>query len=147
MSHDVPRAPRPLFDRLCAGAGEDCSPLDAAGLRVSLARDLSHLLNARSRLPLSRYVDEVASVIDWGLPDFSALSAQSGGDRQLLRQAVLQAIACFEPRLQHVHVEVDTWPDDPHRARLNIDAAVRIGRELRRVEFALPADGRTSEVS
>lgn len=147
MSQDVPRSPRPLFDRLCAGAGEDCSPLDAAGLRASLARDLDHLLNARSRLPLSSYVDEATSVIDWGLPDFSALSAQSGEDRQLLRQAVLHAIACFEPRLQQVHVAVDTWPGDPHRARLNIDAAVRIGGELRRVEFALPADGRMPEAS
>lgn len=145
MSQDVPSAPWPLFDRLCADG--DCAPLDAAGLRDSLERELSILLNTRSRLGLSRYAEEAASVIDWGVPDFSALSAQSGEDRLLLQRAVLHAISCFEPRMQHLQVVVDTWPGDPQRARVNIDASMRIGRELRRVEFTLPVDGVPSEVT
>lgn len=141
MSQALHRAPRPLFDRLCAVAGEDDAPLDAPGLRDSLARELATLLNARSRQPLSRYAREAASVLDYGLPDFSALSAQSGDDRLLLQQAVSHAITRFEPRLLHTQVQVDAWPGRPHRARVRIDAAVRIGRELRRVQFTLPVDG------
>ena len=141
MPSPLPSAPAPLFDRLCAPAGSEAEPLDARGLRESLARELGLLLGTRSRLPLSRYAAEADTVLDWGLPDFTALSPRSGDDREALREAVEVALARFEPRLRQVQVAVDDWPGQPQRARVQIDAAVRLGTEWRRVRFALPADG------
>ena len=113
MPSPLPSAPAPLFDRLCAPAGSEAEPLDARGLRdddapvietlrslgrvdrhdaqalrESLARELGLLLGTRSRLPLSRYAAEADTVLDWGLPDFTALSPRSGDDREALREAV-----------------------------------------------------------
>lgn len=137
MAHLPPSAPSPLFDRLCAPAATGDGTLDARGLQASLQGELQALLGTRSRLPMSRFAEEARSVIDWGLPDFSGLSVQSGDDREVLRQAVRHAISCFEPRLRHVEVGVDAWPGEPQRARVSIAAAVRIGQTLSRVQFTL----------
>lgn len=128
----------PLFDRLCAPSDNGIEPLDARGLQASLARELGELLGTRSRLPMQRFIDEAAHVLDYGLPDFSALSLRSSEDRLLLERAIARAIACFEPRLSHAQVSVER-AEHAERALVRISAAVQIGRELRRVQFALPA--------
>lgn len=139
MASPFASSPAPLFDRLCAAADDSVGPLDARGLQASLARDLADLLGTRSRLPLQRFTDEAGTVLDYGLPDFSALSPRSDDDRQGLKDAIMHAIACFEPRLMHVQVDVDDWTGNAEHARVHLSAAVRIGNELRRIDFTLPA--------
>lgn len=87
---------------------------------------------------MQRFIDEAAHVLDYGLPDFSALSLRSSEDRLLLERAIARAITCFEPRLMHPQVNVEE-AGQAERALVRISAAVRIGQELRRVQFALPA--------
>lgn len=127
-------SPLPLFDRLCGEEGEE-GVLDAHGLQASLARELSNLLNTRSRLDMAAFLNSELSVLDFGIPDITSLSPQSQDDRQRLQQLVRQAIAFFEPRLSHPQVRVLECPGAPGRLRAEIMAVVRLGRELRRVSF------------
>ncbi|WP_028311598.1 type VI secretion system baseplate subunit TssE [Derxia gummosa] len=147
MPAALPAAPMPLFDRLCSDdETADGAVLDARGLRQSLAGELSRLLNTRSRLGLAEYADKAATVLDYGLPDFSALSARSADDLAALRDAIAHAIRLFEPRLMHAEVTLTDDPASPQRARVHIDAAVRLGHELRRVRFDLDAEPGTASI-
>jgi type VI secretion system protein ImpF len=69
-------------------------------------RDLEHLMNARNPFfDVAAEFPEVArSVISYGLPDISSLYLTRTKDQQDLRQAVENAIATFEPRLDKVKV-------------------------------------------
>lgn len=138
MSESGLVSPLPLFDRLCAEA-EGEGVLDARALQASIAGELSNLLNTRSRLGAAAFLNSELSVVDFGMPDITALSPQSRDDRQLLQQLVRRAIACFEPRLSRTQVQVLEWPGDPKRAKVEIMAVVRLGKELRRVKFELAA--------
>lgn len=135
MSDLVRSAPAPLFDRLCAqdeGAG---SALDARGLQASIGRELGRLLNTRCGLTLAQFADCTGTVLDYGVPDFTALSPRSGADMELLRSAVERAIALFEPRLMHTEVKLGGQGVHPERARIHIAGAVRMGLALRRIEL------------
>jgi type VI secretion system protein ImpF len=44
------------------------------------------------------------SLFNYGLPDFSAMSANSPRDRQMLLQEIERTVALFEPRLANVRV-------------------------------------------
>jgi type VI secretion system protein ImpF len=125
----------PLLDRLIGT--EEASLLDAAGLRVSLVRDLERLFNSTSRLGTSDFIDLELTVLDYGLPDFRGLSPQSYPDRELMAGAIGKAIATFEPRLTLVQVTVDLVDGLSYRARVAIEAAVRLGNQLCRVDFDL----------
>jgi type VI secretion system protein ImpF len=138
-----------MFDRLCIpndtrdGKG---GYFDEHDLHESIARDLSRLFNTRSHLDIDSYCAAQRSVIDYGLPDVTALSPRSGDDLARLQCAVAHAIACFEPRLLHTRVRVSDASGQPHRAHLHIDAAVRLGSELRRVQFDLGTEIGGTEV-
>lgn len=147
MSATLPTAALPLFDRLCpeaaglvSGAGLTSARgdrLDARGLQASLARDLARLLGTRSPLDSAEHARRDLSVIDYGLPDLTALWPRSSDDRARLQQAVLHAITDLEPRLLQPRVQVGTDPTAPQRLRLTIEAAVRLGLQLHRVGFDL----------
>ena len=81
------------------------------------------------------------TVLDFGIPDFSALSCRSTSDLAAVCQAVQHAIALFEPRLSHTQV-VAIHDDTGHRgqANLQISGAVRLGLTLRRVDFDIPVN-------
>lgn len=150
MSATLPTAALPLFDRLCpeaAGLGSGVGQamprgdrLDARGLQASLARDLARLLGTRSPLGSAEHARRSLSVIDYGLPDLTALWPRSGDDRVRLQQAVLHAITDLEPRLLHPQVQVGDDPTAPQRLRLTIEAAVRLGLQLHRVGFDLAVE-------
>ncbi|WP_085316754.1 type VI secretion system baseplate subunit TssE [Derxia lacustris] len=143
----LPVAPIPLFDRLCADAdAASGATLDAAGLEASIACDLARLLGTRSRLGFDAFLAADPTVVDYGLPDISALSAGSGDDLALLRRAVEQAIRRYEPRLLDARIAVAPVAGAPHLAQLRIDAAMRLGGELRRVRFELDAEPGSARV-
>jgi type VI secretion system protein ImpF len=131
----------PLFDRLTGRVegAVDGAMLDAIGIRQSLERELFTLLNTRSPLTIGEFLARDLTVIDYGLPDFTTLSVQSEADRGRLADVLLKALAVFEPRLSRVHVAVRARESNPMAAVVSIQAAVVLGRELRRVDFELAA--------
>ena len=120
----------PLLERLDARGHGDV--LDAAGLRASIARELGRLLNARSVPAPGRQL----SVIDYGLPDPSALYAANAEDRAALARAIVRAIAAFEPRLLAPRVEVLPDPD-ARILRVALAGAIRVGDSIEAARFGI----------
>jgi len=98
-----------LFDRLVdENPGEkkehtSYRVYDRDGLMQSVQRELVRLLNTR-RSASHILAPSKATVLDYGIPDFSSYSAASPTDRQTLSSLISSAIAAFEPRLQSVRV-------------------------------------------
>jgi type VI secretion system protein ImpF len=139
MPKVIPASYAPLFDRL-TGLSQDAvddALLDSSRLKDSLARELLRLFNTTSALTLDRYLDSDLTVLDYGLPDFRTLSVQSATDLDRLARVIEKALRCFEPRLSRVSVQVRARPGSNTGADVALVAAVRLGHELRRVDFAL----------
>ena len=130
----------PLFDRLAsqeAPGGIGAFLLLPEQVEASIARELARLFNTRSRLPLSEYDKGTGTVIDYGIPDFSALSPRRGEDRDALEAALAQAVRQFEPRLQGVKVKVEAVPDRGDVCAVTLSGDIRIGMQQQRVSFTL----------
>lgn len=130
----------PLFDRLASGEGRDAAGaflLLPEHLEASIARELSRLFNTRSRLAPSQMSRSTGTVIDYGIPDFSALSPRHGEDRELIEKALVQAIGFYEPRMRHVAVKVETVAGRGDVAVATVSGDVVIGLKPQRVSFAL----------
>jgi type VI secretion system lysozyme-like protein len=94
-----------LFDRLVgphfdADEERPVRILNRDQLRASIRRELERLLNTRN----------------YGIPDFSSLSAQNADDLALIASIIAQTISAFEPRLSQV--TVDVLPVDEKEASL-----------------------------
>src|SRR5215218_3587646 len=86
-----------LFERLAGGdppaAREGARPFrvhETAAMKESVRRELVRLLNTRSSAGINSRRgggDGEMSVLDYGVPDFTALSALSGDDRAKLSAA------------------------------------------------------------
>jgi type VI secretion system protein ImpF len=130
----------PLFDRLAQQEGPEGTGaflLSPDQMQASVARELARLFNTRSRLALSDIARSTGTVIDYGVPDFSALSPRRGEDRELLERALVQAITQFEPRLTHVRVKVDAVPERGDVAAVVVSADMAVGLQAQRVSFSL----------
>ena len=137
----VSGSPMPLFDRLAASGEAQLAGADA--LRASIARELTRLLNARSRLTFDEFAERDGSVIDYGVPDFSDRSLHSGPDRDAITAVIARAIALFEPRLVNVDVKFAFPAAHAQRAILTINAQIRAGQNVTHVAFELAANGYT----
>ena len=140
MSELVRGSSVPLFDRLAASdaAGSNVSwLLLPEQLQASIGRELSRLFNTRSRLPPSEFHQNSGTVIDYGVPDFSALYARRGDDAELLESALVQAVTLFEPRLSNVTVKVQGMANRADAAAVTVDGDVLIGLKAQRVSFEL----------
>ena len=87
-------------------------------LKASLRRDLEWLLNTR-RIPEAAddtLAETSKSLFNYGLPDFSAMSLQSGRDRNKLLREVEAVVQMFEPRLRDVRVRMVEPPNTTTRA-------------------------------
>ena len=108
--HEIAVQP-PLLDRLIdleplSGDPQQTRAAAVRSLREALRRDLEWLLNTRrTPLDLTKSFEELPlSVFNYGLPDFSALSANAPKDRQKLLAELERTISLFEPRLRNVRV-------------------------------------------
>ncbi|MGE0331568.1 MAG: type VI secretion system baseplate subunit TssE [Ramlibacter sp.] len=140
MSELVRGSSVPLFDRLATqeGAGKDASwLLLPEQLQASIARELSRLFNTRSRLPPSEFHQNSGTVIDYGVPDFSALYARRGDDVAVLESALTHAVTLFEPRLSNVSVKVQGMAHRADAAAVTVGGDVMIGLKAQRVSFEL----------
>jgi len=144
MSNLVRGAAIPLFDKLSAaeaGATSDFFLLSPEQLHASIGRELFCLLNTRSRLMPSRFGESTGTSIDYGIPDFSALSPQRGEDIELIEAGIRQAIGHYETRLGNVSVKVSEGHSRGDPAAVMIGGDVRIGLNVRRLSFQLQLGG------
>ena len=140
MSELVRGSSVPLFDRLTQQEGPEGTGallLSPDQMQASIARELARLFNTRSRLSLSEMARSTGTVIDYGVPDFSALSPRRGEDRELLERALVQAVTQFEPRLANVKVTVNAVPERGDVAAVVVKADMSVGLQAQRVSFSL----------
>ncbi len=129
-----------LFDRLVdedPGAKKErisYRVYDREGLMQSVQRELIRLLNTRRAENF--VLDPLkATVLDYGIPDFSSYSAASPTDRQQLTRLIASAVTAFEPRLQNVRVELLESSSDHRSVDGAIYGMLRIGVLLEPVAF------------
>ena len=114
--------------------------LDRSGIRESVVRDLSRLLNTRA--PLFGPVPERASktVLNYGIPDFSALSPSSEADTAMLSALMAERISRFEPRLSDVRIAFLKNPQSHNSLIGVIYANLIVGTVREPVSFPLLFD-------
>ena len=144
MSELIRGALVPLFDRLSSADDSVKTEqlLTPEQLQYSIARDLSRLLNTRSRLLAAEFVAQDGTTIDYGMPDISALSPKSDSDLATLQSLVAHAIHCFEPRLKQVEIKAFASSAFAGGVVLIISGVVTIGLMLRQLNFELQLDQR-----
>lgn len=144
MSFLFPGGATPLFDKLdqrAATPGHEAGQgLSADGVEASVERELHRLLNSRSRISLSDFADTKLTVIDYGIPDYTALSVRSDTDCVQIAAAIAYAIAQFEPRLINTTVTPIGAANGITIALFQIDADLPIANTVRRVRFTLAAE-------
>ena len=114
-------------------------------LQASIGRELSRLMNTRSRLTPAEFVQGTGTAIDYGIPDFLALSVRSQAHADLLQSTVALAVDQYEPRLKDVTVKVFPGTGPGNSATLVIGGTVKIGMKLRQLNFELQLDQRTGD--
>lgn len=118
-----------VFDRLLepvTSSGEVARSRGASlrELKAAVRRDLEVLLNARQRCRswASDLAELDESLINFGIPDFTAGTFDSQARIESLRRAIEEAIRRFEPRFESVSVEItgqDDTADRTFRIRVN----------------------------
>lgn len=136
----------PLFDRLSAipevaGGRVPSGTLDRAGQRESLQRELNRLLNTRSSNTSSGKAQGERTVIDYGLPDYSAMYTRSPEDQKKLAELVRQTVVAFEPRLSQIKVEAEVLGNSDKTMLVKVSGALASGRLRERVSFSLQVSG------
>ncbi|MGJ7535233.1 MULTISPECIES: type VI secretion system baseplate subunit TssE [Variovorax] len=141
MSELIKGGVAPLFDRLASAPSEHArgaAHLETMeSLQDSIGRELRRLFNTRSPLSASDYAQGSGTVLEYGIPDFSALSAQNAADLQQLAATLRQAVQRYEPRLTDVSVQVSATPNRHEVALVRIGAQARAGLALRHVDFEM----------
>ena len=98
-----------------------------AQVKEAVKRDLEWLLNSKQTIGALTGLPHLdASAWTYGLPDLSASSLASVGDRERLRLAIEAAIRRFEPRLQGVEVTQLEATASDCSIRFRIDAMLRV---------------------
>lgn len=145
MSELVRGSSIPLFDRLSSVEVSERSRhqlLTPEQLEASIGRELSRLMNTRSRLKPSEFSSSTGTTIDYGIPDISALSPKSHPDLELLQSTIRQAVNHYEPRLKDVTVKAFPAGGGGRAATLLIGGTITVGLKLRQLNFELQLDQR-----
>ena len=120
-----------LLDRLLDDEPESLQELPKlrsqrlSDLKLSVRRDLEHLLNTRICLrEIPEDLEHVKiSVLNYGIPDFSGVAMGASRQQEMLRLRVEETIQRFETRFKQVRVELVVDPDSRHQRtiRFRID--------------------------
>jgi type VI secretion system protein ImpF len=98
-------------------------------LKDDVARDLAALLNSRQELQQGvpeEFKELRGSLLEFGVPDFTAYSLCSSEDRKRIRREVEQAIAQGEPRLKSVRVSLEPEEKFSQVLRFRIEGLLRV---------------------
>ena len=136
----------PLFDRLSlkgvvSPAGQSAESR-LSDIEASIYKELQSLTLSRSRLSIEQFLKTTRlTVLDWGLPDLTGLSAERSEDRDLCARVVVRAIEAFEPRLSKPTVEIAAFRQGRDICRFSLAAELRLGTIRERLIFNLGIDG------
>lgn len=108
----------------------------AQAFKEAFLRDLDWLLNTR-RVPEpmpERYPELQHSVLYYGLPDVTSLSADSADAHQRLARDIEECLRIFEPRLTSTKVFLTaSEKKGEHRVRFIIDGVLRMDPQPERI--------------
>jgi type VI secretion system lysozyme-like protein len=136
----------PLFDRLSlkgfvSPAGQSAESR-LSDIEASIYKELRSLTLSRSRLSIEHFLKTGRlTVLDWGLPDLTGLSAERSEDRDLCARVVVRAIEAFEPRLSKPTVEIAAFRQGRDICRFSLAAELRLGTIRERLIFNLGFEG------
>lgn len=105
---------------------------DREGLRESVARELSRLLNTRCPLTPEELAGRPRTVLEYGLADWSPAHARDPAAISMLETEARRAIEAYEPRLREVRVKAEPVTGRDREVRLTIDGVLAVeggGRE------------------
>ena len=111
-----------LFDRLAARPGEGYGPASDSAVAESIRLELERLLNTRRT---HRQHVLPASIIDYGIDDWSNFYADREADRRALLRDVRRTIERFEPRLRLSALDVEAVPGQRRQLILRIGGHLR----------------------
>ena len=99
-----------------------------AELKQAVRRDLEWLLNTRCHTEnVDGGLEEaLRSVAFYGLPDFTAASAKSAGERDRMIKAIETALATFEPRFSGLKVSLEPISNVDRTLKFRIEATLEI---------------------
>lgn len=127
-----------LIDESPESSVEQPQPYTLKALKKSVRRDLENLLNSRVCWHLwpKHYSELNVSVLNYGLPDFSALPFSRTEGQVHLCNLVEETIKRFEPRFDSICVSVigEGEPED-RILRLRIQAIFRVGSAEEEIVF------------
>jgi type VI secretion system protein ImpF len=108
-------------------------------MKTALRRDMEWLLNTR-RCPIMETFDDAPgelkrSLLNFGLPDISSMSVQSGKDHNRILRQMEEAVQYFEPRLRNVHVSLQPVNRSSRMLRFTIDALLMIDPAPEQIRF------------
>ncbi len=105
--------------------------------RDALKRDLEWLLNTRQApMPeLASYPAARASILNFGLPDITALGLTSASDHRQLRLAIEACLRNFEPRLMNVRVTIEEADKTDRRLRFHIEGIMKLDPAPEEIAF------------
>jgi len=138
----------PLFDRFGAADGEEGiaflpwhaarrggGGLTPSALEQSIALELDRLLNARCAASLAQLAQRARSVLDYGLPDYSALHTADLQHHRQLQRLLHDTITAFEPRLREIQVAVTANPNSRQALDVAVSGHVVVAERLEPVSF------------
>jgi len=117
-------------------------------IQHAVRRDLEDLLNTRYRCTTwPPELDELDnSLINYGIPDFTAASLNAAEEDGVLLKSIHQAITLFEPRLTDVRIEKVKNKEYMDRTfRFRIDAVLVIASVQQEVRFDSSLESATGQ--
>jgi type VI secretion system protein ImpF len=139
--HPIKGARASLFERLAA-AGSHAKPVvqDYPALIAAVTEELGRLLNTRCHLRGESAAVAAGTVLDYGVPEFAALSPANESDQHRLGELLAERIATYEPRLQNVRVALFPREDNPSALEGTLVATLRVGSISEPVSFVVAID-------
>ena len=141
-----------LFERLVdedphtPGEGQPFRIYGVAALRASVGQELMRLLNTRCPRLGGPAGEEDRTILDYGIPDFSHMSAGSDTDTHQLARILEKTIAVYEPRLQQVRVSIQPSAKQRNAVIGLIEAMLVYGTVNEPVAFPLVLSLKSGEV-
>ena len=127
-----------LLDRL--STVEDWPATRSQSLRYfrdALKRDMEWLLNTRQSpiADIEEYPLANVSMMNYGLPDLSAMGLASASDHRRLRQSLQECLRNFEPRLKNVEVTIEGAESQERRLRIHIQGQMQLDPAPEEISF------------
>jgi type VI secretion system lysozyme-like protein len=138
-----PAVRAPLFDRLFdrSPREHDDPPqhrvLERDRVVESIKLEVSRLLNTRCSGTMDDLAGQERTVLNYGLPDFAALSPTSERDRERLARLIADAVRAFEPRLRNPLVRVTSDEREGRVLRVLLEGTLVLDNLIAPVSFPL----------